>query len=196
VINHDDFLNDLDEFMREELAKDLNIQTDENNNYLINDNATANYFIGLSKKCEDDMQQIQEYVAAEKERLIKNLERYEEEQVSSIKRKQLYYDRALEDYTRRELADSSKKSIKLPNGTLAIKKQQPHYTYEDEIIIKWAAEYYPSLVKTTIPEPKHSIDKKELKKLLIIDNGNAYLNGMEIPGLSVEVLEDNFTVKY
>ena len=62
MINYDDFLNDLDEFMKEELAKDLKIQTDENNNYLINDHATANYFIGLSKKCEDDIQQIQEYV--------------------------------------------------------------------------------------------------------------------------------------
>ena len=196
MINHDDFLNDLDEFMREQLAKDLNIQTDENNNYLINDHATANYFIGLSKKCEDDIQQIQEYVAAEKERYLKALEKYESEQITSIKNRQLYYYRALEDYTRRILSESNKKSIKLPNGTLAIKKQQPHYIYEDETILEWAEQYYPSLVKTTIPEPKHSIDKKELKKLLIIDNNSAYINGMEIPGLTVEVIDDAFNVKY
>lgn len=195
LINETDFLNDLNEFMREELAKELDIKTDENNNYLINDNATANYFIGLTKQCNDEIQQIQEFIAAEKERLINKLTEYEAAQISGIKKKQLYYNRALEDYARRELANSSKKSIKLPNGTLAIKKQQPHYNYEDETIIEWAKDFYPELIKTTIPEPKQSIDKKELKKRLIIDNGVAYIDGIEVPGLTVDILDDNFSVK-
>ena len=93
----------------------------------------------------------------------------------------------------RPIIELQKGLNEVKNGNFNLKIEN---IYEDETILKWATEYYPSLVKTTVPEPKHSIDKKELKKLLIIDNNSAYINGMEIPGLTVEVLDDAFNVKY
>ena len=195
MINEFDFLNELNSFMEEESAKALNIQQDENNNYLINDKSQANYFIGLSKQCDEEMEQVKQFIEAEKQRLVSQLEEFQRQQLESIQKKQNYYNRALEDYARRELENSSKKSIKLPSGTLSIKKQPVHYDYDDNTIIEWAQIYYPSLVKTTVPEPKVSVDKKELKKITIIDDGLVYINGVEVPGVTVTIKEDSFNIK-
>ena len=119
----------------------------------------------------------------------------EDKQINSYMNQKAYYNRALEDFARRELENSNKKSIKLPSGTISIKKQQPHYNYQDDTILEWLQEYCPDLVKTVIPEPKHSIDKKELKKRTVIDEGVLYLNGIEVPGVIVEIREDKFEVK-
>lgn len=195
MINEMDFLNDLNEFMKEESAKQLNIQQDENNNYLINDRHQADYFINLSKQCDQDIEKIKEYIMEEKLRLMNQLEMFEQKEIESILRKKAYYDRALEDFTRRELENSNKKSIKLPNGTLAIKKQQPHYDYTDEALLAWATDFAPELVKTVYPEPKTSVDKKELKKRIVIDNEKVYLNGVEVAGVCVTIKDDKFEVK-
>ena len=195
MINEFDFLNELNEFMKEESAKQLNIQQDENNNYLINDRHQADYFINLSKQCMQDIEQIQQYIAEEKSRLLQQLEQFEQREIDSILRKKDYYDRALEDFARRELESSNKKSIKLPSGTLSIKKQQPHYDYIDETLLEWAKDFAPDLVKTTYVEPKVSIDKKELKKRIVLDDNKAYFNGYEVPGIDVTIKDDKFEVK-
>ena len=54
MINETDFLNDLDEFLEKELAKELDIKPDEEGNFLINDASQADYFIRLSKKCIEE----------------------------------------------------------------------------------------------------------------------------------------------
>ena len=78
---------------------------------------------------------------------------------------------------------------------MSIKKQQPHYEYSDEQFIEWAESYFPDLVKTTIPEPKKTIDKKELKKRAFIDDGMLFIDGFEVQGVSVQEREDKFEVK-
>lgn len=195
MINETDFLNELNSFLEEENAKALNIEQDADNNYLINDMHQANYFIGLSKQCDDEIDQIRLFIAEERDRLLKQLDDFEQQQIESIKKKQLYFNRALEDYTRRELEKSNKKSIKLPSGTLSVKKQQAHYEYDDIAVIEWAQVHYPSLLKVTVPEPKTSIDKKELKKITSINNGALYLNGVMVPGIEVTEKEDAFSIK-
>ena len=195
MINEFDFLEELNDFMKEEGAKNLNIQKDDNNNYLINDRHQADYFINLSKQCEQDIEQIKQFVAEERARLMQQLDAFEAREIASKMNQKAYYDRALEDFTRRELENSNKKSIKLPNGTLSIKKQQPHYDYIDETLLEWANDFAPDLVKTTYVEPKVSIDKKELKKRIILDNNKVYLNGQEVPGVYITIKDDKFEIK-
>ena len=196
MINEFDFLNELNEFMKEEEAKQLNIQQDENNNYLINDRAQANYFINLSKQCDNDIESLKEFVAQERERYLNNLQKFEEQQIESINKKKEYYNRALEDFMRRELDATGKKTLKLPNGTLSIKKQQPHYNYvSEEEMLLWMETNHPELVKITRPEPKISVDKKELKKRAIIDNGALILDGSEVPGVNISEVDDVFSLK-
>ena len=196
MINEFDFLNELNEFMKEEEAKQLNIQQDENNNYLINDRAQANYFINLSKQCDNDIESLKEFVAQERERYLNNLQKFEEQQIESINKKKEYYNRALEDFMRRELDATGKKTLKLPNGTLSIKKQQPHFNYvSEEEMLLWMETNHPELVKVTRPEPKISVDKKELKKRAIIKDGALILDGSEVPGVNISEVDDVFSLK-
>jgi hypothetical protein len=78
---------------------------------------------------------------------------------------------------------------------LALKKQQPHYTYSEEELIEWAKELVPEIVKTTVPEPKVSIDKKKLKEVGIILDGVLYINGEQVPGVEIIIRDDSFNIK-
>ena len=141
------------------------------------------------------MDEIKQYVEEERERLNKLLDDYLNEQVRIVENRKKFYVDALEAYIHRELDGTNKRSIKLPHGTLALKKQQPHYTYTEEEIIAWAQEQYPELVKTTVPEPKVSIDKKKLKEQGTIMDGLLYIDGVEVPGVQIEVKDDAFNIK-
>lgn len=193
IINKDEFLADLQEYLNDQEAIALDIN--ESNEYLINDKSQADYFIKLSKQCENDINDIKEYIEAEKERYLQLLENYMIDQIMAVEKRKQFYDDALEAYIHRELDGTKKRSIKLPHGTLSLKKQQPHYTYEDEDIIDWAKEMCPDIVKTTIPEPKVSIDKKKLKEQGEIIDGLLYIDGLQVPGVQVEIKDDAFSIK-
>ena len=193
IINQNDFLADLQEYLNDQEAIALDIN--ESNDYLINDKHQANYFVKLSKQCDEDINDIKRYVEEERERLNKLLDDYLLDQVQAVERRKKFYDDALEAYIHRELDGTNKRSMKLPHGTLALKKQQPHYTYEEADIIQWAQDFYPDVVKTTIPEPKVSIDKKKLKDVGTIMDGLLYIDGVEVPGVQVEIKDDAFSIK-
>lgn len=193
IINKDNFLADLQEFLNDQEAIELDIN--ENNEYLVNDKHQADYFIKLSKQCDEEMDEIKQYVEEERERLNKLLDDYLNEQVRVVENRKKFYTDALEAYVHRELDGTNKRSIKLPHGTLALKKQQPHYSYSEEDIIEWAKEQHPDLVKTTVPEPKVSIDKKKLKEVGTVMDGLLYIDGEEVPGVQVEVKDDAFNIK-
>lgn len=193
IINQNDFLADLQEYLNDQEAMALDIN--ESNDYLINDKHQADYFIKLSKQCEEDINDVKKYIEEERERINRLLDNYLIEQVQAIEHRKKFYDDALETYIHRELDNTNKRSIKLPHGTLALKKQQPHYTYTDEDILEWAKEARPELIKTTIPEPKVSIDKKLLKEQSVIMDGLLYIDGIEVPGVQVEMRDDAFSIK-
>ena len=193
IINQNDFLADLQEYLNDQEAIQLDIN--ESNEFLVNDKHQADYFIKLSKQCEEDINDVKKYVEEERERINRLLDNYLIEQVQAIENRKRFYDDALETYIHRELDNTNKRSIKLPHGTLALKKQQPHYTYTDEDILEWAKEARPELIKTTIPEPKVSIDKKLLKEQSVIMDGLLYIDGVEVPGVQVEIRDDAFSIK-
>ena len=193
IINKDEFLADLQEYINDQEAIELDIN--DSNEYLVNDKQQADYFIRLSKQCQEDIDEVKQYIEEERKRYNALLDNYLIEQVQTIERRKKFYDDALESFIHRELDNTNKRSIKLPHGTLALKKQQPHYTYEDADIIAWAQEAHPELVKTTIPEPKVSLDKKKLKEQGIIMDGVLYINGEAVPGIQVEIKDDAFSIK-
>lgn len=193
IINKDEFLADLQEYLNDKEAIELDIN--ESNDYLVNDKAQADYFIRLSKQCQAEIDQVTEYIEEERRRYLELLDAYLEEQIQAIERRKKFYDDALESYIHRELDNTNKRSMKLPHGTLALKKQQPHYVYEDADIIEWAKEAHPDLVKTTIPEPKVSLDKKKLKEQGTIMDGVLYIDGEAVPGVQIELKDDAFSIK-
>ena len=193
IINKDEFLADLQEFINDQEAIQLDIN--ESNEYLINDKHQADYFVRLSKQCVEEMDEIKQYIEEERKRLNAILDDYLIDQIQAVEKRKSFYDDALEAYAHRELDNTNKRSIKLPHGTIALKKQQPHYIYEDADIIEWAQESHPDLVKTTVPEPKVSIDKKKLKEQGTIMDGLLYIDGVAVPGVQIEIKDDAFNIK-
>lgn len=189
-MEYNDFINELEDFLSEHEKKTLNI--DEEAEHLINDKSQANYFVKLSKDCQAEIDEVQKLVAEEKQRYCDLLDKFQAEQVESINKRKRYYDGALEDFAVRELEGSNKKSIKLPYGIIAIKKQLPQYDYNDEAVISWAKEMAPEFVKTTV---KESLNKAELKKQCKVTNGELYLSGQKVPGVIVTDRDDKFEVK-
>lgn len=193
IINKDEFLADLQEFLNDQEAILLDIN--EANEHLVNDKHQADYFIRLAKQKDLEMEEVKQFVEAERARQNALLDEYLNEQIRILENQKKFYVDALETYVHRELDGSNKRSIKLPHGTLALKKQQPHFTYEDADIIEWAKEVHPELVKTTVPEPKTTIDKKKLKEQGTILDGSLYIDGVEVPGVQIEIKDDAFSIK-
>lgn len=189
-MEYNDFINELEDFLSEHEKTTLNI--DDEAEHLINDKSQANYFVKLSKQCQDEIDEIQKLVTEEKQRYSELLDRFATEQIESINKRKRYYDGALEDFAVRELEGTNKKSIKLPYGIIAIKKQLPQYDYDDETVISWAKDIAPEFVKTTV---KETLNKAELKKQCKVTDGELYLAGERVPGVTVTNREDKFEVK-
>lgn len=196
-IAQDEFVSFLEDFLLEEEAKELeiNITGDEETDApAINSMQKANYFLKCIKYNQEDIQKIEELCAEEIRKTIERINTYKEAQIKPLQNRINYFTKLLENYTKHELENSGKKSIKLPNGTLSITKQQPVWNYEDETIIKFLTDNDAKDYVTTKIEEK--IDKVALKKAISINkNGVPLFNGIEIPGIEITPREDKFTVK-
>ena len=196
-INKDEFVSFLEDFLLEEEAKELQVKItgeEEQDAPMINSMQKANYFLKLVKTIAEDIKAIDELCNEEIKKTADRINKYKEEQIAPMLKQRDYFMKLLRNFTEREIADSKKKSIKLPNGTLAITKQQPVWTYEDEVIINFlTANQGQNFVSTKIEE---KIDKVAFKKAIKMNkDGIPMFNGIEVPGLTVTEREDKFTVK-
>ena len=90
-----------------------------------------------------------------------------------------------------EYAETNKKTIKLPIGTLSIRKQPPKYIYNDEEVLSFLKE---NNLNDYI-RVKEEVNKKDLKKATQINNNNQMMiNGKEVPGVVVVPQDDKFEV--
>lgn len=195
-INRDEFVDFLEDYLLEEEAKELEIMItgdEEEDAPAINSLQKANYFLKLVKNIDQDIQEIDVLCTEEIKKIAERINNYKMAQIEPLLSKRDYFVRLLKNFTENELADGKKKSIKLPNGTLAMTKQQPLWEYEDDSIIRFLiANNGNDYVSTKIEE---KIDKVAFKKAVKIENNVPKFNGIEIPGLTVTEREDKFTVR-
>lgn len=195
-INKDEFVDFLEDYLLQEEAKELEIMItgdEEEDAPMINSMQKANYFLKLVKNIDQDILDIDALCAEEIKKTTERINNYKIAQIEPLLKQRDYFVRLLKNFTEHELANSTKKSIKLPSGTLAMTKQQPLWEYEDDSIIKFLiANNGNNYVSTKIEE---KIDKVAFKKAVKIENGIPKFNGIEIPGLSVTERENKFTVK-
>lgn len=196
-INKDEFVDFLEDFLLEEEAKELQIKItgeEEQDSPMINSMQKANYFLKLVKTIDEDIKAIDELCNEEIKKTIDRINKYKEEQIAPMLKQRDYFIKLLRNFTEHEIANSNKKSIKLPNGTLAMTKQQPAWEYEDDVIIKFlTANKGQDFISTKIEE---KINKVAFKKAIKMnESGVPMFNGIEIPGLTVTEREDKFTVK-
>lgn len=197
AINENEFVNFLEEFLMEEEAKELEIAItgeEEQDAPMIDSLQKANYFLKLIKNIDKDIETINTLCDEEINKTIDRIVGYRDSQTEPLLKQRAYFARLLENFTKHELENSNKKSIKLPNGVLSVKKQQPLWEYDDEEILKFLTSIGSTdLINTKIEE---KIDKVKFKKAVSFDDeGIPHINDKEIPNLAVKEREDKFTIK-
>lgn len=197
MIDTNDFTKELEDFLLEEEAQELEITVtgdEEQDAPMINSPQKANYFLKLVKLIDEDITSINNLCDEEIKKTVDKINKYREEQLTSLVNSKEYYSKLLRNYTEAMLGEGKKRSIKLPNGTLAISKQQPIWNYEDDAIISFLKENKIDNLYTT--EVKEKLNKVDFKKIVEIGKDNAVLiNGISVPGVEVVPREDKFTVK-
>ena len=196
-LNKDDLLMDeLEQFMLaaeiEELKVKLAGDTEENGTLLVKNKSDADFYLRQINKLKQQKEEINEFVDQEIERQLRLYQEYREDRMRPLDNQIAFYENALKTFAMNEYAETNKKTIKLPNGTLAIKKQQPKYVYNDEQVLEFLQENnYKDYIRT-----KAEVNKKDLKKNAIVNNNNELIiDGKVVPGVTVIPQEDKFEVK-
>ena len=196
-LNKDDLLMDeLEQFMLaaeiEELKVKLAGDTEEDGTLLVKNKSDADFYLRQINKLKQQKEEINEFVDQEIERQLKLYQEYREDRMRPLDNQIAFYENALKTFAMNEYAETNKKTIKLPNGTLAIKKQQPKYVYNDEQVLEFLQENnYKDYIRT-----KAEVNKKDLKKNAIVNNNNELIiDGKVVPGVTVIPQEDKFEVK-
>lgn len=191
--NEDDFLADLNQAIKEEEEKALNIDYQEEDNELIKNQAQANYFCKVIAELREEKNKKNELIDQEIQRIKNHYEQFRLKQNNEIDRKIEFLERCLKSFAIKELEGSKKKSIKLPYGTLSFKKQQDKYEYSEELIMDWLKNNnYTKYINTKTIE---SVDKKALKKESHVCNGYLFIDNNKVDGVTVTKQDDKFEIK-
>ena len=183
------FLDDLLAFVEETEVEELDLN-EVNEGFSIQSTDQANY---IAKKVKELRAEQEEAEAIAKEQIKAYKEKVEtwlESVVNPLKSQEEFYLRLLEDFTRQKLEGSSKKSLKLIEGTLQFRKQQDKYEYEDNVLQTFVEENLPEFLKV-----KTSVDKTKLKKNATVIDGHLYIDDVLVEGVTVTERGDKFDVK-
>jgi Bacteriophage Mu Gam like protein len=109
--------------------------------------------------------------------------------------KKAYYTNLLEQYLRQEVAKQleagkkPKKTLSLPYGKIALKKQQPEFKKDEAALLGYAKQ-------SGFVRVKEETDWAELKKNSVVAGGKMYdMNGEAIPGVTVIERDEKFELK-
>lgn len=201
-INKNEFIDFLEDYLMEEEAKELEIKItgeEEQDGPLIDSIQKANYFVKLVSKIKEDIDSINLLCNEEIEKVTDKINAYRQSQIKPLENQMAYYSKLLQNFTEKELADSNKRSIKLPYGTLSMKKQQPKWEYGDEKeLVKLLKEN--NLDNLVSEKVTYSLDKKTFKDVVIVTDNGVVLSKEDktfipLPGVTVVDQGDKFTIK-
>ena len=191
VIDQNDFLNELRDFMNDFAESDLNIDSIEEEVGLTP--AQANFYVKLYNKLITEEEEMNKLCDEEIERNKKAVTLFREKRQAEIDRRKEYFSSILKEFAIKELDGKKIKTVKLPYGNLSFKKQQPRYIYEEEeVLTEIVKEINPDLVKTTVSE---KIDKSALKKNGSVKDGVFYLGETAIDLVKIQSQDDKFEIK-
>lgn len=196
MFNTEDFIKDLNESISKMEAEELNINitgNEESDREMIQNPQQANYFCKVVNELREERAKTEELINQELERVKREYEAYKTKEFNRIDGQIQYFSGLLESYATKELQNSKKRSIKLPHGTLSIKKQQDKYDYDEEAIIECLKKNkQDKFIKVQTVE---TVNKKDLKKEGFSHNGKLYLDNIEVKGVVITAQPDKFEVK-
>lgn len=196
MFNTEDFIKDLNESISKMEAEELNINVtgdEESDREMIQNPQQANYFCKVVNELREERAKTEELINQELERVQKEYEAYKTKELNRIDGQIRYFSGLLESYATKELQNSKKRSIKLPHGTLSIKKQQDKYDYDEDAILECLKKNkQDKFIKVQTVE---TVNKKDLKKEGFSHNGKLYLDNIEVKGVVITAQPDKFEVK-
>lgn len=196
MFNTEDFIKDLNESISKMEAEELNINVtgnEKSDREIIQNPQQANYFCKVVNELREERAKTEELINQELERVQREYEAYKTKEFNRIDGQIQYFSGLLESYATKELQNSKKRSIKLPHGTLSIKKQQDKYDYDEDAIIECLKKNkQDKFIKVQTVE---TVNKKDLKKEGFSHNGKLYLDNIEVKGVVITAQPDKFEVK-
>lgn len=196
MFNTEDFIKDLNESISKMEAEELNINVtgdEESDREMIQNPQQANYFCKVVNELREERAKTEELINQELKRVQREYEAYKTKELNRIDGQIQYFSGLLESYATKELQNSKKRSIKLPHGTLSIKKQQDKYDYDEDAIIECLKKNkQDKFIKVQTVE---TVNKKDLKKEGFSHNGKLYLDNIEVKGVVITAQPDKFEVK-
>ena len=189
------FMDELEQFMLkaevEELKVKLAEDVEEDGTLLVKNNSDADFYLRQINKLKEQKEEINKFVDQELERQMRLYQQYREDRMRPLDNQIAFYEEALRTFAMNEYAETNRKTIKLPNGTLSIRKQPPKYVYNDEQVLSFLKE---NNLNDYI-RVKEEVNKKDLKKAAKITNNNQMMiDGKEVPGVVVVPQDDKFEV--
>ena len=189
------FMDELEQFMLaaeiEELKVKLAEDVEEDGTLLVKNNSDADFYLRQINKLKEQKEEINKFVDQELERQMRLYQQFREDKIRPLDNQIAFYEEALKTFAMNEYNETNRKTIKLPNGTLSIRKQPPKYIYSDEEVLNFLKENnLNNYIRT-----KEEVNKKDLKKAAKITNNNQMvINGKEVPGVIVVPQDDKFEV--
>lgn len=184
------FLTDLLSFVEEIEVAELNLE--DKQGFQIETVDQANFIARKVKELRAEREEAMETAKKQIEAYQDKVNAWLESVTKPLDNQEAYYLNLLETFARTKLDGSNKKSLKLIEGTLQFRKQQPKYEYTDNVLLDYVKENLPDLIKRKVTE---SVDKTALKNKATIKDGRLYIDGKLIPGVVVEEQDDKFDVK-
>ena len=183
-------MDELKESIMEDEARELGlVNVDEN--YKILDANSANFFLKRLEELKAEEDEINEMCDGEIERFTQKVNTFRDNRLTTIKNTQNYFKKYLEQYAEEQLANSKKKSIKLPFGTLQFRKATSQYTYDDDKLLSFLKDSK----LTNLVAVKETPNKAELKKIASVKDGKLFINNVEVEGVTVAEGTTSFDVK-
>lgn len=149
--------------------------------FIVDDQDKANWALRKLAKIRAAQAEAENQARVERERI----DTWLATQTGRFEQQSWFFESLLEQFHRNQLtADPSKKTIKLPAGTLRARKRPANVSIDDpDAFITWAQEHRPEFVRT-----KHEIERGAVKTAACKD-------GEVLPHITVEPGEDTYTVE-
>lgn len=150
----------------------------------------ANYYVRRLKEIQAEKKQIEDTAKAQIESYVEKVEQWLKSTTNPLDYSEEFLTGLLEVYTAGMLEGSSKKSLKLIEGTLGFRAQQPEYIYDDEALLNYVETSATDYLKT-----KPSVDKSALKKVAKIKGNQLFLGDKPVQGVTILKRDPKFSVK-
>ena len=183
------FLNDLLESIDEQEVQELGLDAADET-YTIRDMSHANYAVKKLREVRNQIKEINETCDNQINSYKAKVDRYRESVTKPLINSEAYLLGLVQEYAKRELEGSSKKSIKLIEGTAQFRTPPAKFEYDEEVLLAFLQTDLPEFVKQT-----PSINKADLKKAGKVNQGTLLVGDKTIPGVTITPQDEKFEVK-